>query len=243
MEQSGVAGTKRKPSMLFQQPPMPKPPPQMTQDRAGDLPRTPYPMPSKGCKRSVSFNEQDDSPQEGEAKKLKITREKGILSMPPDLASFPALESRYPPANQHRVIPPVELMKAWELILDQVDWSEVVQEAGGRENPDTYRDVFKTIVHSHIEELLKQEEYGKDMKIEFGKRGDEDTDTESGNDSSEEGGGDGFRYFEDNTFLESDEGGCGSEDYTDDETDYEEDSDDEDQVDDDSEVIDDWVSV
>lgn len=112
-----------------------KPPPQVAQERAGDLPRTPYPMPSKGCKRSVSFNEQDDSPQEGEAKKLKITGEKGILSMPPDLASFPAFESRYPPANQHRVIPPVELMKAWELILDQVDWSEVVQEAGGRETP------------------------------------------------------------------------------------------------------------
>ena len=62
--------------------------------------------------------------------------------MPPDLASFPSLESRYPPANQYRVIPPVELMKAWEMILDQVDWSEVVQEVGGRENPDTYRDIF-----------------------------------------------------------------------------------------------------
>lgn len=80
--------------------------------------------------------------------------------------------------------------------------------------------------------MLKQEEYGKDMKIEL-----------SGNDSSEEGGGDGFRYFEDNTFLESDESGCGSEDYTYDETDDEEDSDDEDPVDDDSEVIDDWVGI
>jgi len=119
----------------------------------------------------------------------------------------------------------------------------VVQEAGGREKPNTYRNIFKMIVHSHIEKMLNQEEYGKDMKIELGKRDDEDTDTESRNDSSEKGGGDGFRYFEDNTFLESDESGCGSEDYTDDETDDEEDSDDEDPVDDDSEVIDDWVSV
>jgi hypothetical protein len=101
---------------------------------------------------------------------------------------------------------------------------------------------FRKIVESHIEELLKQEEYGKDMKIGLGKQ-DEHTDTESGNDSSEEGGGDGFRNFEDDTFLESDESGYGSEDYTDDETDDEEDSDDEVQVDDDSEVIDDWVSV
>ena len=214
-----------------------KPSPQMTQHRAGDLPRTPYPMPSKGCKRSVSFNEQDDSLQEGEAKKLKITGERGILSMPPNLASFLSLESRCPPANQYHVIPPVELMKAWELILDQVDWSEVVQEVGGKENPDTYRDVFKTIVHSHAEELLEEEKYRKDIKIELGKRDDEDTDTESENDSSKDGDGDGFLHLEDNTFLEIDESGYGSEDYIDDETDDGEDSDDEDQVDDD------WASV
>ena len=243
MEQSSVAGTKRKPSMLFQQSPVLKPPPQMTQHRTGDLPRTPYPMPSKGCKRSVSFSEQDDFPQEGEAKKLKITREGGILTTPPDLASFPSLDSGCSPASRCRVIPPVELMKAWESILDQVDWSEVVQEVGGREKPDTYRDVFKTTVHSHIVGLLKQEEYGKDVKIEHGKRDDEETDTESENDSSEDGGGDGLRHLDDNTFLESDESGYGSEDYIDDETDDEENSDDEDQVDDDYEVIEDRVLV
>ena len=229
--------------MLSLQRPKLKPPQQIIKHREADLPRTPYPLPSKGGKRSVSFSEQDDSPQEGEAKKRKIAVEGGILSTPPYLTNFPSLESRYPPASQYRVIPPVELMKTWESILNQIDWSKVVQEAEGRENPNTYRNIFKTIVHSHIEEMLKQEENGKDMKIELGKRDDEDTDTESGNDSSEEGGGDGFRYFEDNTFLESDESGCGSEDYTDDETDDEEDSDDEDPVDDDSEVIDDWVSV
>jgi len=229
--------------MLSLQPPKLKPLQQLTKHREAGLPRTPYPLPSKGGKRSVSFSEQDDSPREGEAKKRKIAGEGGILSTPPYLASFPSLESRYPPASQYRVIPPVRLMKAWESILDQIDWSKVVQEAGGREKPDTYRNVFKTIVHSHIEELLKQEDYGNDMKIELGKRDDRDTDTESGNDSSEDGDGDGFRHLEDNTFLESDESGYGSEDYTDDETDDEEDSDDEDQVDDDTEVIDDWVSV
>ncbi len=178
--------------MLSLQPPKLKPLQQLTKHREAGLPRTPYPLPSKGGKRSVSFSEQDDSPREGEAKKRKIAGEGGILSTPPYLANFPSLESWYPPASQYRVIPPVELMKAWESILDQIDWSKVMQEAGGREKPDTYRNVFKTIVHSHIEELLKQEEYGKDMKIELGKRDDEDTDTESGNDSSEDGGGDGF---------------------------------------------------
>ncbi len=86
-------------------------------------------------------------------------------------------------------------------------------------------------MHSHIKELLKQEEYGKAMKIELGKLDDEDADTESGNDTSEEGGGDDFRHLEDNTFLESDESGFRSEDYTDDETDNKEDSDDKDHSD------------
>ncbi len=90
----------------------------MTKHREADLLRTPYPLPSKGGKRSVSFSEQDDSPQEGEAKKRKIIREGGTLSTPPYLASFPLLESGSPPASRYRVISPVELMKAWESILN-----------------------------------------------------------------------------------------------------------------------------
>ncbi len=155
MEQSSVAGSKRRPSILSLQPPKLKPPQQMTKHRKADLPRTPYPMPSKGCKRSISVSEQDDSPQEGEAKKRKIAGEGQILRTPPYLATFPSLESRYPPASQYRVIPPVELMKGWKSILDQINWSKVVEEAGVREKPDTYRNIFKTIVHSHIKEILE----------------------------------------------------------------------------------------
>ena len=134
-------------------------------------------------------------------------------------------------------------MKAWELILDQVDWSEVVQETGWRENPDTYRDIFKIIIYSYIEDLLKWEEYGKDMKIELGKRDNKDTDTESRNNSNEDSNGDSFRYFEDNIFLESNKSRYRSKDYIDNKIDNEEDSDDKDQVDNNSEVIDNWVSV
>lgn len=148
--------------------------------------------------------------------------------MPPDLASFPSLESRYPPPNQYRVIPLVELMKVWELIFNQVDWSEMVEEAGGGENPDTYRDVFKMIMHSHIKDPLKQEEDRKDMRIELGKR--DDAGTESWNDSSEDG--DNYRHLEDHTILESVESSWGSEDYIDDETDDEENGDDEEDSDD-----------
>lgn len=106
-------------------------------------------------------------------------------------------------------------MKAWKSILDQIDSFKVVEEAGRRKKPDIYRNVFKTIVHFHIEEQLKQKEYGKVTKIVFDKQDDEDTDTESGNDSSEDDGGDGFRHLRDNTFLESDETGTGygSEDH------------------------------
>lgn len=80
-------------------------------------------------------------------------------------------------------------------------------------------------MHSHIKELLKQEEYGKAIKIEVGKLDNKDTETESRNDTSKEGGRDDFRYLEDNTFLESDKSGFGSEDYIDNETDNKEDSD------------------
>jgi len=61
----------------------------MSKHREADLPRTPYPLPSKGGKRSVSFSEQDDSPQGGEAKKRKITGEGGTLSTPPYRPAFP----------------------------------------------------------------------------------------------------------------------------------------------------------
>lgn len=69
-------------------------------------------------------------------------------------------------------------MKAWESILDQVGWSQV-EDAGGRETPDVYRDEFKMMIESHIGGLLKQAERGKGINIEFGKRDDEDTHTES----------------------------------------------------------------
>lgn len=110
----------------------------MTRNWKADLPRTPYPMPSKRCKRSISFSEQDDSPQEGEAKKRKIAIDKEILSTPPYLASFPSLDSEYPLISQYDDIFLVELMEAWGSVLDQVDWSEVVDNVAGREKPEVY---------------------------------------------------------------------------------------------------------
>ena len=95
MKQSSVADTKRKSSMLFQQSSMLKSSSQMTQHRERDLSRTFYSMSSKRCKRSVSFNEQDDSSQKEETKKLRMTEERDILSMSSDLISFSSLESRY----------------------------------------------------------------------------------------------------------------------------------------------------
>ena len=79
---------------------------------------------------------------------------------------------------------------------------------------------------THIGGLLDQQ---RSKYIKLGKRDDEDDITESG--------GDGFGHFENNTCLESNESGYGSEDYTNDDTD------DEDQLDDDSEVRDDGVLV
>jgi len=229
--------------MLSLQPPKLKSPQQITKHREANLSRTLYPMPSKGWKRSVSFSEEENSSQEEEAKKRKTAGYKALLSTPSHLASFSSLDSEYSSVSQRHGIPSMKLMKAWEFILDQVDWSEVMQDAEEREKLNIYRDVFQTIVQVHVEEQLKQEECREDMIFEHSKRDDENIDTESGNDSSENGAGDGFQHFEDNTFVKSDESEFGSEDYADDENDDEEDSDDENQNDDDYEVIDDEVSI
>ena len=121
MKQSSVADTKRKSIMLFQQSSMLESSSQITQYRAKNLSRTLYLMSSMSCKRF----EHDDSSQKEETKKLKITEERDILSTSLNLISFLSLESRYS-LNQYRVISSVKLMKTWELILDQVDWFEVM---------------------------------------------------------------------------------------------------------------------
>ncbi len=59
-----------------------------------------------------------------------------------------------------------------------------MQEAREREKFDAYRNVFKTIVHSHIKGLLKQKKYEKDMKIELDKRDNKNIDIKSGNNSN-----------------------------------------------------------
>ena len=98
--------------MLSLQPSKLKSPQQITKYREADLPRTPYPMPSKRWKRSVSFSEEEDFPQDGEAKKRKTAGYKALLSTPSHLASFPSLDSEYPSVSQRHGIPSMKLMKA-----------------------------------------------------------------------------------------------------------------------------------
>lgn len=164
-------------------------------------------MPSKGWKRSASFGEKEDSPQEGEAKKRKIAVDGSIVSMPSRLASFPSLGSGYSSCQS--------ASRHFSGGADQLTGpnSEVVQDAGGRGKPNFYQVVFQKIVQAHVEEQPKQEEYRERMIFEHNKRDEEDTDTERGNDGSEDGTGDGFQHFEDNTFVGSDESEFGSEDY------------------------------
>ena len=54
-------------------------------------------------------------------------------------------------------------------------------------------------MQAHVEEQLKQKECREDMIFEHSKHEDEDTNTESGNGSSENGAGDGFQHFHDYT--------------------------------------------
>ena len=204
------------------------------------LPRTPYPMPNK---RSLPSRGQEDSSKDREAKKSKIAGNGDTLSIPAHLANFPSHDSGYPLYNQYGQFLAVELMKVWESILNQIDWPKVKQDSGVRESSDTYRYFFETIVHPYVEQLLKQEEYKREMTVEFGDRDYEDTSAESESNSSEGGVEDGSQHFEDNISLDSNDSGIGSGDYiddgTEDETEDDENSEGEDQMDDDFEEIDD----
>lgn len=194
MEQ--LSNAKRRPSIVPLQPPELKPQ-QVPKHREADLPRTPYPMPRTSSKRSVSFSEQDGSEQQGNAKKSRTPRDRTVLSTPPHLANPPSLDLGYPSISLFGDISLVEMIKVWKSLLHQVDWSEIVRDVGGRKKPDVYRDVFKMIMESHIEELLNQGEHREDVKIEFGKRDNEDSDTE----------GEGFGHSEDDSCFENDESG------------------------------------
>ena len=100
-----------------------------------------------------------------------------------------------------------------------------MQKVEGRENANIYRDVFRKIIKSYIEKLLKQKESGKDIKIELK---DKDTNTESKNNNNKDGNEDDFRDFEDNTFLESEKSKYRSEDYIENEIDNKENNEDKD---------------
>lgn len=137
----------------------------------------------------------------------------------------------------------MKLIKAWELIFDQIDWFKMMQKTKEKENLDIYRDIFKTIVHFYIEKILKQKKYEKNMKIELNKRDNENINIENENNNNEKNNENDFWYFENNIFLKNDESECESENYINNEIDNKKNNDDENQINDNFEMIDDWVSI
>ncbi len=180
-------------------------------------------------------------------KKRKIIGDKGIVTLSHHLISFPSLGSGHSSVRLSLDISPTELMRASELILNQVDWSEVVLDVIGKERPAIFRDAFKKILQVRIEELLKQEDKQETENMN-------EPDIESADDIVD-WAGNGLADFEEKISMQRDEenehGSKGYEDDEDEEDVADEDSEKDDgeedgeyqEDDDDYEAIADEVSV
>ena len=144
----------------------------MTKQFKAGHPPTPYPIPAT---------------PERVLKKRKIIEDEGTINTQPYLLSFPSLNSGYSPASLCCNVTSAELIKASESILNQVNWSEVVLDAVGKEKSAIYRNTFEKILRTQITELLKQEECIEMKHIKSGqKMGNADAIiTGNGNDSNQ----------------------------------------------------------
>lgn len=157
MKQPKISSTRRKPNNLLFQSPKLEFPKRTDKGLEADRPPTPYPISMERWKSSVSFDGQSDVLKEIMVKKRKIIGDKGIVTISPYLISFPSLGSGHSSVPLSCDVSPMELMRASESILNQVDWSEVVLDVIGKESPAIFKDAFKKILQVWIDELLKQE--------------------------------------------------------------------------------------
>ena len=109
---------------------------------------------------------QEDASGEEEKNKHRIYQQKEAVSLSPHLNSYFSLSPTCSPISLHYKISPVELMRASQSILDQINWFKVVLDAVGKERPAIYQKVFKKILQAQVEEVLKQIGRKADMHIE-----------------------------------------------------------------------------
>ena len=216
---------RKRPIALLLRSPNLKPINQAREYDKADRPRTPYPVIGKR-------REQEGNAifEETVAKKRKAIGDKGIVTASPRLVSFPGFGSSHASLGLHQVSP-ADLMRAFESILNQIDWSQLVVDVVGKERSAIFRNAFEQVLLTQVEELLKQD-FEKMKEPDF----------KSGDGNSE----DRVRHvYGLGDISQSDmEAEYGSEDYDvdedededDDDDDDEEDNEDEEETDDDEET-------
>lgn len=151
MYRPGLPRIKDKPSELFL-----KPSELGSCQRTLENQRPPTPNPfDKTGKRPVTSSPHDMDGFGGDAKKRKVFRNQEIIESSPRL-NISSLNSAFP----HNCLPynvsSAELLKAWQSILKQVDWSKVVLDVVGTDRPAHYQDIFEKILQSEMKRSLDE---------------------------------------------------------------------------------------
>ena len=119
------------------------------------MPPTPDQTPSRGIKRSFSAALADRSPSAKTNKLFGIEPERSPTTSPFRRNSIPKFSILY----KHRpskspVVSGVELKRASEAVLRQVDWEVVEEEVASNRGAAFYKKVIKGILQERIENLI-----------------------------------------------------------------------------------------
>ena len=168
MDQSSVFGTKRKLNNLcFDEPSKPK-------STYGylhlDSLHTSYPMLTNKWKHPVSFNQLDCISEEEKIKKCKFIEDRDVVQTSTSLVSCFSLNFKNSLTSLRCKMPPAESIRTPELLLDQVDGSEVGLEGVEKRRLTIDQDKFEKILQAEIKGLLKQGGCSEDIQIECSKQ-------------------------------------------------------------------------
>lgn len=119
------------------------------------MPPTPDQTPSHGIKRSFSAALAEGSPSANTQKLFGVEPEKSPTNRPFRRNSIPKFSILY----KHRpskspVVSAVELKRASEAVLRQVDWEVVEEEVASNRGAAVYKKVIKGILQERIESLI-----------------------------------------------------------------------------------------
>lgn len=122
------------------------------------MPPTPDQTPSRGIKRSFSAALAEDSPSTKTKKLFGIESERSPSFSPFRRNSIPKYSILYKqPRSTSLAMSAVELKRASEAVLKQVDWEAVEEEVASNRGAAIYRKMIKSILQERIDSLVDLE--------------------------------------------------------------------------------------